>query len=153
MSERYYEDYALGEVVRGYPYTFTEAAIIEFAFKYDPQPFHISVPGGAASSYGGLIASGWQTVAVSFRLLAQAGLVGTASLGSFGIDELRWLAPVRPGDTLYPTATVTEKRLSASKPDRGMVSIAYLTRNQRGEDVLSMKNVQIVRRRDTTVAV
>src|ERR1041385_3019695 len=105
------------------------------------------------SSYGGLIASGWHTVTVSFRLLAQAGLVGAASLGSFGVDELRWLAPVRPGDSLFPTATVTDKRVSASKPDRGLVSIAYLTQNQRGEDVLSMKSVQIVRRRDTTIAV
>lgn len=153
MQDRYYEDYELGEVIRGHPVTVTESAIIDFAFKYDPQPFHLSVPGGAASSYGGLIASGWQTVAVSFRMLAQAGLVGGASLGSFGIDELRWLRPVRPGDTLFATATVTEKRISGSKPDRGHVTIAYLTRNQHGEDVLSMSSVQIVRRRDPTIAV
>lgn len=153
MNERFYEDYTVGEVVRGYGYTFTESSIIDFAFQYDPQPFHIGVPGGEATAYGGLIASGWHTVAVSFRLLAQAGLVGSASIGSFGVDALRWLRPVRPGDTLYPTATVTEMRVSASKPDRGHVTIAYLTLNQRGEDVLSMQAIQIVRRRDPTVAV
>jgi len=153
MGERYYEDYAVGEVVRGHPVTLTESAIIDFAFRYDPQPFHLSLPGGEASSYGGLIASGWQTVAVSFRMLAQAGLVGAASLGSFGVDALRWHRPVRPGDSLFAVATVTEMRVSGSKPDRGHVTIAYSTLNQRGEEVLSMSAVQIVRRRDPTVAV
>ena len=153
MGERYYEDYTVGEVIAGHPVTITESAIIDFAFKYDPQPFHLSQPGGEASSYGSLIASGWQTVAVSFRMLAQAGLVGAASLGSFGVDQLRWHRPVRPGDSLFATATVREMRVSASKPDRGHVTIDYSTRNQHGEEVLSMSSVQIVRRRDQTVAV
>ena len=153
MNDRYYEDYTVGEVVRGHPYTFTESSIIEFGFRYDPQPFHISVPGGEATAYGGLIASGWHTVAVSFRLLAQAGLVGAASIGSFGVDELRWVAPVRPGDSIWPEAMITEKRLSASKPDRGFVSIAYASKNQRGEPVLTLRSVQIVRRRTETIEV
>jgi acyl dehydratase len=152
MSERCYEDYAVGEVIAAHPVTLTESAIIDFALQYDPQPFHLSLPGGAATFYGGLIASGWQVATLSFRLLVQAGMLGPGSLGSPGIDELRWLRPVRPGDTLYPTATVTEKRVSASKPDRGLVSISYVTKNQHGEPVLTLKSVQLVRRRDATVA-
>jgi acyl dehydratase len=153
MSERYYEDYAVGEVITGHPVTLTESAIIDFALQHDPQPFHLSLPGGEATFYGGLIASGWQVATLSFRLLVQAGMLGAGSLGSPGIEELRWLRPVRPGDTLFPTATVTEMRVSTSKPDRGLVSIGYVTRNQRGEPVLTLKSVQIVKRRDVTVAV
>jgi acyl dehydratase len=152
MTERFYEDYAVGEVIAGHGCTLTESAIIDFALQYDPQPFHLSVPGGEATFYGGLIASGWQVAALSFRLLVQAGVVGSASLGAPGVDALRWLRPVRPGDTLYPTAKVTEKRVSASKTDRGLISIDYVTRNQRGEEVLTLRSVQIVRRRDPTVA-
>src|SRR5262245_3399836 len=147
MIQRYYEDYAKGEVVRGPGYTFTDDAIIDWAIKYDPQPIHLDREAAARSPYGGLIASGWQVGSISFRLMLQAGVLGEASLGSPGIDELRWLLPVRPGDTIHPEAEVLEMRVSASKPDRGLVTIGYRVKNQKGETVLTLRAVQLVRRR------
>jgi acyl dehydratase len=147
MIERHYEDYTKGEVVRGPGFTLTEDAIIDWALKYDPQPIHMDKLAAEKSIYGGLIASGWQIGSISFRLLLQAGLLGAASLGSPGVDELRWLLPIRPGDTIYPEAEVVNTRVSASKPDRGLVTIAYRVRNQRGETVMTLRAVQIVKRR------
>ena len=147
MSARYYEDYTRGEVVRAPGLLLTEAAIVDWALTYDPQYLHLDKPAAERSVYGGLIASGWQVASVSFRLLVQAGLLGAASLGAPGVDELRWLLPVRPGDTIYPEAEVVDRRVSASKPDRGLVTIAYRVANQKGESVLTMRAVQIVRRR------
>jgi acyl dehydratase len=144
---RAYEDFSLGEIVHAAGVTVTEAAILEFALAYDPQPIHLDRLAAEQSSYGGLIASGWQVVSLSFRMLLQAGLLGSASLGSPGVDEVRWLLPVRPGDTLYAEAEVVAMRPSESKPDRGLVTIAYRARNQRGETVLTLRAVQIVRRR------
>jgi acyl dehydratase len=147
MADRLYEDFALGEIVRAPGITVTESAIADFALAYDPQPIHLDRLAAERSIYGGIIASGWQVVSLSLRMLLQAGLLGGASLGSPGVDELRWLLPVRAGDTLYAEAEVVAMRRSESKPDRGLVTIAYRTRNQRGETVLSMRAVQIVRRR------
>jgi acyl dehydratase len=147
MIERHYEDYTKGEVVRGPGFTLTEDAIIDWALRYDPQPIHMDKLAAEKSIYGGLIASGWQIGSISFRLLLQAGLLGAASLGSPGVDELRWLLPIRPGDTIYPEAEVVNTRVSASKPDRGLVTIAYRVRNQRGETVMTLRAVQIVKRR------
>lgn len=147
MIERCYEDYSKGEVVRAPGFTVTEAAIIDWALKYDPQPIHLDKLAAEKSIYGGLIASGWQIGSTCFRLLVQAGLLGDASLGSPGVDELRWLLPVRPGDTIYPEAEVLDMRVSGSKPDRGLVTIGYRVKNQRGETVLTMRAIQIVRRR------
>ena len=149
MIQRYYEDYTVGEVVRGLGYTFSEAAIVTWALEYDPQPFHLDREAAAQSPYGGLIASGWQVGSISFRLLVQAGLLGEASLGSPGIDELRWRLPVRPGDTIRPEAEVLEMRVSSSKPDRGLVTIGTRVRNQKDEIVLTMRAVQLVKRRPT----
>jgi acyl dehydratase len=149
MSERYYEDYTLGEVVRAPALTLTEAAIIDWAVRYDPQTIHMDKPAAEKSIYGGLIASGWQVGSLSFRLLLQAGLLGPASLGSPGVDELRWPMPVRPGDTIYPEAEVMAMRVSASKPDRGLVTLAYRVKNQRGETVFTMRAIQLVARRAT----
>jgi acyl dehydratase len=149
MVERYYEDYTKGEVVRAPGFTLTEAAITDWGLNYDPQPIHLDKLAAEKSIYGGLIASGWQIGSISFRLLVQAGLLGEASLGSPGVDELRWPSPVRPGDTIYPVAEITEMRVSASKPDRGLLTVAYRVQNQRGETVLTMRAIQIVRRRST----
>ena len=149
MGQRYYEDYAKGEVVRAPGYMLSEAAILDWALTYDPQPIHMDRQAAEQSIYGGLIASGWQVAAISFRLLVQSGLLGAASLGSPGVDELRWLLPVRPGDTIHPEAEVLDMRVSGSRPDRGLVSIGYRVRNHKGELVLTMRAVQIVRRRPT----
>lgn len=126
--------------------TLTEADIIDFAWRYDPQPFHLDVGAAAASPYGGLIASGFQSLALCFRLFIQSGIFGQSSLGSPGIDELRWLAPVRPGDTLHTEVEVLEVRPSASKPDRGIARLRYVAANQRGEPVLSFVVMHLLRR-------
>ncbi|MCI0546465.1 MAG: MaoC family dehydratase [Candidatus Rokubacteria bacterium] len=147
MAARYFEDYRVGEVVRAAAVTITESHIIRYAREYDPQPIHVDREAARRSIYGGLIASGWQVGALGFSMLVQAGLLGETSLGSPGIDELRWRAPVRPGDTLHAEAEILERRPSASKPDRGLVTVAYRIRNQAGEVVMSFRALQLVRRR------
>jgi acyl dehydratase len=149
MSPRYFEDYTVGEIVRASGVTLTEAEIIHFALTYDPQPFHTNTVAAKESIYGGLIASGWQVAVLAFKLLVQAGLVGSASQGSPGLDNLRWLKPVRPGDTIHPRSKVVEMRPSASKPERGLVRVESWVENQDGETVCSFVSTQIVRRRDT----
>ena len=146
-ADRYLEDYSVGEEIRAPGVTITEADIIEFAFRYDPQPFHIDKIAADESIYGGLIASGWQVAILAFRMLVQVGLVGRGSLGSPGLDKIRWLAPVRPGDTLYPIAQVSDVRPSRSKPDRGVVSVEYRVDNQSGETVMTWQGVQLVAKR------
>ena len=147
MNSRYFEDYEQGEIIRAAGITLSESDIIEFAFKYDPQPFHIDKIAAEQSIYGGLIASGWHVMAVSFRMLVQAGFLGQGSMGSPGLDELRWHLPTRPGDTLHAEVEVVEKRPSSSKPDRGIVMMAYRIRNQKGELVMSLKSAQLVKKR------
>jgi acyl dehydratase len=147
VRDRWYEEYTPGEVIRAPGFLVTEAAIVDWALHYDPQPIHMDPRAAEQSIYGGLIASGWQIGSVAFRLLVQAGLLGAASLGSPGVDELRWLRPVRPGDTIYPEAEVMDMRVSGSKPDRGLVTIGYRVKNQKGETVLTMRAIQLVRRR------
>jgi acyl dehydratase len=149
MNARYYEDYTVGEEFRAPGVTLTEAEIIHFALTYDPQPFHVDVLAAKENIYGGLIASGWHVAVVAFRMLVQAGMVGSASLGSPGLDELRWVKPVRPGDTIYPCARITEARVSASKPDRGIVKAKWWVENQRKETVATIISTQLVRRRPT----
>lgn len=143
----YYEDFTPGREFGTEGVTLTEGQIIDFARSYDPQPFHLSVEGAKETIYGGLIASGFQTMALTFRLFAQTGALAAGSLGSPGVDALRWPRPVRPGDTLRATVRVLDRRPSASKPDRGIVRLGWTTLNQRGEPVLTMTSVQLVRRR------
>ncbi len=127
--------------------TLTEAEIIDFAWRYDPQPFHLDVNAAAESPYGGLIASGFQTLALCFRLFIQSGVFAESSIGSPGIDELRWLAPVRPGDTLHGEIEVLEVKPSSSKPDRGIARLLYVAVNQRGEPVLTFIVMHLLKRR------
>ncbi len=125
----------------------TEADIISYALAYDPQPFHIDVEAASKSAYGGLIASGQHTFGVGWRMFLQEGLFKACSMGSPGVDELRWTAPVRPGDTIYTEAEVVEKRPSGSKRDRGILRMGYRMVNQRGETVLTMSIVHILAKR------
>ena len=148
MTGMWYEDYAVGEEFHSPGKTFTEAEIIDFGFRYDPQPFHIDKVAAEASAYGGLIASGWHIAAVGFRLLTQTDILGPASLGSPGVDEVRWQRPVRPGDTIRTLVEILDKRLSQSKPDRGIVTFGYRVVNQDGDTVMSMRGIQLIRRRD-----
>jgi len=131
----YFEDFTLGRVFETAGVTLTEAEIVSFALTYDPQPFHIDAVAAAQSPYGGLIASGFQTLALGFRLFHQTGAISACSLGGSGVDELRWRLPVRPGDTLRLTVEVVEAEPSKSRPDRGRVRMAYRQTNQHGETV------------------
>jgi len=137
MQTRYRDDLEPGHVFTTNGVTLTEAEIIDFAWRYDPQPFHLDAGAAQKSPYGGLIASGFQSLALCFRLFIQSGIFMESSLGSPGIDDLRWLAPVRPQDTLHGVIEVLEVRPSRSKPDRGIARLKYEARNQRGEAVLS----------------
>jgi acyl dehydratase len=113
---------------------------------FDPQPF-ISTSSRQGDDLRGLIASGFQTMALTFRLFVETRALVAGSLGSPGVDEVRWLRPVRPGDTLRVTVQVLEQRPSRSKPDRGIARLHWTTLNQRGEPVLTMTSMQLVRRR------
>lgn len=137
MPSRFLDDFQPGEVFHTRGVTLTEAEIIDFAWRYDPQPFHLDVGAAAQSPYGGLIASGFQTLAICFRLFIQDGMLAQSSIGSPGIDELRWRAPVRPGDTLRCKVEVLEVRPSTSRPDRGIARFHYHAINQADETVLS----------------
>src|SRR6188472_4405680 len=123
MSERYFEDFEPGEVLELGSRTVTEDEIIEFARQFDPQPFHLDPEAAADSVFGGLIASGWHTGAMWMRLYVDNMLGSASAQGSPGVEELRWLAPVRPGDTLHGRLTVLETTASERRPDRGTVRI------------------------------
>ena len=127
--------------------TLTEAEIINFALAYDPQPFHIDVEAAAEAPFGELIASGLQTFALGWRMFLHEGLFSACSLGSPGVDELRWTAPVKPGDTIFTEAEVLEMRPSSSKPDRGTLRMGYRIVNQRSEPVLTMAILHILKKR------
>ncbi len=147
MDTRYLDDLTPGQRFTTQGLTLSEAEIIDFAWRYDPQPFHLDANAAADSPYGGLIASGFQSLAICFRLFIQSGMLHAASMGSPGIDELRWLAPVRPGDTLHSEIEILEVRPSSSKPDRGIVRMKYHAVNQRGDVVLSFIVNHLLRRR------
>lgn len=118
--------------------------IIEFASEFDPQPFHIDMEVAEKSEFGGLIASGWHTAAATMRLLVDHFLSESSSLGSPGIDELRWLKPVRPSETLRVRVTILDRRKSKSKPDRGFVRSKIETLNSKEETVMSLIATTIV---------
>ena len=147
MDTRYLDDLTPGQRFTSPGLTLTEAEIIDFAWRYDPQPFHLDANAAAGSPYGGLIASGFQSLAICFRLFIQSGVLAESSMGSPGIDELRWLAPVRPGDTLRSEIQVIEVQPSKSKPDRGIARLRYQAVNQRGVTVLSFVVIHLLRRK------
>jgi len=136
---RYWEDFAVGDVVEIGPVTVSAAEIVEFASRFDPQPFHLDDDAGRATPFGGLIASGWHTTALFMGMFVRAVLLDSASLGSPGVDEIRWRAPVRPGDTLTGRSTVTDVQPSSTSPQRGTVFTANEVFNQDGTLVLSLK--------------
>ena len=147
MKGRYFEEFQAGTEVVSLGQTVTLDSIIAFAALYDPQSFHIDVEAAKESPYGGLIASGFQTVAIAFRMFLDTGVLAGTSFGSPGMDELRWPRPVRPGDTLHSVARVVAARPSASKPDRGIVRWAFRVLNQRDEEVLTFSTTVFVARR------
>ncbi len=144
---RYFEDFAVGERIATHRVTLTEAEMVDFGQRFDPQPFHVDAAAAAASTYGGLIASGFHTAALCFRLFVDRGWLADCSLGSPGIEQLRWLAPVRPGDTLHTTVEVVAARRSRSDPGRGLVTLDYAAVNQHDDTVLTMRIVHLLRGR------
>lgn len=145
---RYFEDFRVGDVIESQSLTVTESQIMDFAWAWDPQPFHVSRPDAEASMFGGIIASGFHTLALSFRLLWQGGPIQRTNLGGTGMDNLRWLKPVRPGDTIRVTAEVLELRPSSSRPF-GHARLKYTTCNQHGEAVLSGEMLHLIAKRPT----
>lgn len=148
MSEpRYWEDYEVG---RKYPLgstTFTEQEIVAFGREFDPQSFHVDAEAARQSPFGGLIASGWHVAAKVMRLYVDNHVDPRTALGSPGLDELRWLKPVRPGDTLTGWVECAGKSPSRSKPDLGIVQAHWQVFNQKGEVVMTTKGINMVRRR------
>ena len=146
MYQYYYEDFKVGETVEIGRHTITQDEILDFARKYDPQSFHTDPEAAKQSIYGGLIASGWQTCAIAMRVMVDSYVSKAASMGSPGMEEIRWLKPVRANDTLIVSRTVEEARLT-SKPDRGLVLSRTDINNQRGEHVLMMRGYGLFGRR------
>ena len=125
MTTRYLEDFKVGAVMEAVPVALSADDMIEFAKAYDPQVFHTEPEAAKSSLYGGLIASGMQTVAVAFGQFIRLGYFADSSLGGPATDDVDWLAPVRPGDQLKTTIEVLEVRPSKSKPDRGIVRLQF----------------------------
>jgi acyl dehydratase len=148
MVTWYFEDYVQGVTVDCGSVDVDEAAIIEFAKNYDPQPFHTDPD--IDGPYGGLIASGWHTVSLAMRNIVDVYLSPESSLGGSGVDELRWPAPVRAGDTLRFPATVTYARKSQSKPDRGVIRTLVEGVNQHDTKILTLTVVNFIRVRPTS---
>lgn len=144
---RHFEDFKPGQVIELGSRIITKEEIIAFAREFDPQVFHLDEEAAKGTIYGGLLASGWHTGSILMRLLNDGLLKEALSLGSPGIDELRWLKPVRPGDTLSGRMTVVECVPSRSKPDRGIVRSLMELRNQHGEAVLTIKGLGLFGRR------
>ena len=148
MITRYWEDFKVGEVEQIGGKRVDRDELIEFAKQFDPQPFHIDEAAAKHSMYGGLIASGWHTCAMVMRMMCDAYLSQSASVGSPGIDNLKWLKPVRPGDMISARRTTLETRVSKSKPDIGIVNNLWEVFNQNGEMVMSMQGYGMFRRRN-----
>jgi acyl dehydratase len=136
---KYLEDFAVGQVMEFPPRTVSEDEIIAFARDYDPQPFHLDKEAARQSLFGGLCASGWHTAGLMMRMLVDNMIGKYASMGSPGVDQLRWVKPVFPGDTLHLRGEVVDVKPSRSKPDRGVITSRYEMKNQRGETVLTMQ--------------
>jgi len=147
INDRYFEDYIEGDVHRFGSIVVEEDEVIDFARRFDPQPFHVDPDAAKLTQFGGLIASGWHTAALAMRLFADHYLTRVASLASPGVDELRWLKPVRPGDVLSMRATVLKATPSKSKPDRGAVTSLVELFNQANEAVMTFKCVNLIGRR------
>jgi len=147
MTSRYLEDWTEGEVFETRGLSMTESAIHDYALRFDPQPMHLDMAFAKDGEFGGLIASGFHTLALAFRSFIDTGYFLHSNIIGLGLDELRWTAPVRPGDTLRCRVEVLEVRPSGSKPDRGIVRLAYTVLNQDNAPVMSFRSASMVRRR------
>ena len=144
----YFEDLELGVETYYGSYAVTREEVLEFAHKYDPQPFHISDEAAARTHFGRIAASGWHTAAMTMAVIARYVVeYEQAGLGSPGIDHLRWKKPVYPGDTLHVRGTVVEKKPSRSKPEMGSFRTDTIVTNQDDQPVMSFTSIVLIRRR------
>ena len=144
----YFEDLEIGAETYFGSYDVTREEVLEFARKYDPQPFHLSDEEAAKTHFGSLSASGWHTCAMTMGVIARHVVEGgQAGLGSPGIDELRWRRPVYPGDTLHVRGKIIDKTPSRSKPEMGSFRTETIVTNQDGEQVLTFQSIVLIRRR------
>ncbi|WP_121744388.1 MaoC family dehydratase [Natronorubrum halophilum] len=144
---QYYEDIEVGDSQEFGEYHVTKAEIIEFAERYDPQPFHVDADAAEDSAFGELVASGWHTASICMRLLTDGPIQDRASMGARGVDELRWKQPVKPGDTLSIRTEVVNKRVSKSDSRRGYVDSLLEGVNQHGDVVISWIGLGMIERR------
>lgn len=143
----YFEDFVEGQEITLGSRTVTEEEIITFARQFDPQPFHVDHDAAAESIFGGVIASGWHTCSMMMRMVVDGMLGGSSSMGSPGLDSVRWIKPVRAGDTLTVSYLSKEVRPSTSKPDRGVVVSVWKAVNQHGELVCTVEGMGMFGRR------
>ena len=141
----YFEDFQVGQRIKFDRYAVMQSEIVEFAKRYDPQVFHVDDSHSLTAELGGIMASGWHTTAIFMRLAVDAYLGNAAVLTSPGVDELRWLAPVRAGDMISGEAIVEEARLSVSKPDRGILTTGVRLWNQQEVNVLRLRTHAFIR--------
>jgi acyl dehydratase len=145
LKQRWFEDYTVGEVFEFGDHLVTAEEIVDFARRYDPQPFHIDPVAAGQSSFGGLVASGWMSGAVLMRMMCDHFIAPSSAMGSPGVDELRWLRPVRPGDRLKARVTVLQTRRSQSKPDRGSVVLLQELMDHAGAVVMTQRGRALYR--------
>lgn len=154
MSTRrwYFEDFFPGQEIELGSRTVTEQEIVEFATDFDPQPFHVDRDAAKESIFGGVIASGWHTCSMIMRIVVDSVLGNSTSMGSPGLEKVRWILPVRPNDTLSVRYITTQVKASSSKPDRGVVWSTWEARNQNGELVCTVEGMGMYGRRPKDVA-
>ena len=152
MPKYYFEDFNTNWTAEYGPRRVTREEIIGFAAKFDPQPMHLDEEAARHTMLGGLAASGWHTCCIMMRMIADGLLVDTASMGAPGVDEAKWLKPVRPGDSLTVRGSVTGARASQSKPDRGFVSLYWEVFYVRGGRVMGLRCPKMIARRSPGAA-
>ena len=143
----YFEDFHPGQEIDLGERTVGEEEIIAFARQFDPQPFHIDRAAAAASIYGGVIASGWHTCSLMMRMVVEGLMGSSSSMGSPGLDSVRWLRPLRAGDTIRVRYLTTQVKASNSKPDRGVVWSRWTATNQHGEEICTIDGMGMFGRR------
>jgi acyl dehydratase len=149
MSERYLEDFAVGQTFGSGRLRIDKERVLAFAAEFDPQPFHLDEAAARRSIFGGLAASGWHTAAVTMRLMIETELKPAGGYVGAGLDECRWPRPVRPGDELRVECEVIEVRPSKSRPEQGLIKLRTTTLNQDDEPVLvHVVNLVVLRRKD-----
>jgi acyl dehydratase len=148
VSRLYWEDFKPGQVTEHGPRLVTREEIVAFAAEFDPQPMHLDEEAGAASLLGGLGASGWHTCCIVMRMISDGMLAGTSFMGAPGIEEVRWLAPLRPGELLTLRVTVVETRASRSRPSMGFVKLHYDLLGKGGRPLMTLSVVPMFGRRE-----